>query len=334
LKWGFWDDWDALIHLKGGFMTLHVLPKEKPMLATKATDEQIQKLFETNGLMIGSPKLDGVRCTIQNGQAYSRSLKLIRNKYVQSELSDAVLEGLDGELIVGSPTAPDVYRTTTSAVMRENGTPSFTFWAFDNINMTTKNYRQRLNKLRARAKVWSSDFVLSIIVIPVKILEAVDLENMDQLRIYEKACLDAGFEGVILRDPSSKYKNGRATAKEGQLIKVKRFTDSEARILSMEEQMKNNNEKKINELGRSQRSSHKENKTPMGTLGALVCKDRTTGIQFSIGTGFTDKVRDQLWKSKDDLIGQIVKYKYFDIGVKDAPRHPVYLGIRDESDMS
>ena len=208
----------------------------KPMLAAKATDEQIQKLFDTNGIMIASPKLDGVRCTIQNGKAYSRSLKLIRNKYVQSELSDAVLEGLDGELIVGSPTAPDVYRTTTSAVMRESGTPSFTFWAFDNINMPTKNYRQRLTKLRARAKVWSSDFVLSIIVIPVEILEAVDIENMDQLRVYEKACLDAGFEGIILRDGSGKYKHGRSTAKEGGLIKVKRFSDSEATILGMEEQ--------------------------------------------------------------------------------------------------
>ena len=307
----------------------------KPMLAAKATDEQIQKLFDTNAIMIGSPKLDGIRCTIQNGQAYSRSLKLIRNKHIQSELSDAVLEGLDGELIVGSPTAPDVYRTTTSAVMRESGEPDFTFWVFDNIQNITKNYRQRLTKLRAQAKVWSSKTVLSMGVnLPVEILEAVDLDGMDDLWVYENACLDAGFEGIILRDGSGRYKYGRATAKEGELIKVKRFSDSEAMILGMEEQMKNNNEKKVNELGRGQRSSHKENKVPKGTLGALVCKDKTTGIQFNIGTGFTDQVRDQLWKYKAGLIGQVVKYKYFDIGVKDAPRHPVYLGMRDNDDIS
>ena len=307
----------------------------KPMLAAKATDEQIQKLFDTNAIMIGSPKLDGIRCTIQNGQAYSRSLKLIRNKHIQSELSDAVLEGLDGELIVGSPTAPDVYRTTTSAVMRESGEPEFTFWVFDNIQNITKNYRQRLTKLREQAKVWSSKTVLSMGVnLPVEILEAVDLDGMDELQIYEKACLDAGFEGVILRDGSGRYKYGRATAKEGELIKVKRFSDSEAMILGMEEQMKNNNEKKVNELGRGQRSSHKENKIPKGTLGALVCKDKTTGIQFNIGSGFDDATRDQLWKYKDGLIGQTVKYKYFDIGVKDAPRHPVYLGMRDPTDIS
>jgi len=296
----------------------------KPMLAAKATDEQIQKLFDTNAIMIGSPKLDGIRCTIQNGQAYSRSLKLIRNKHIQSELSDAVLEGLDGELIVGSPTAPDVYRTTTSAVMRESGEPEFTFWVFDNINMTTKNYRQRLTQLKARV----------FNLFPIEILEAVDLDGMDDLWVYENACLDAGFEGIILRDGSGRYKHGRATAKEGELIKVKRFSDSEATILGMEEQMKNNNEKKVNELGRGQRSSHKENKVPKGTLGALVCKDKTTGIQFNIGSGFDDATRDQLWKYKDGLIGQTIKYKYFDIGVKDAPRHPVYLGMRDSTDMS
>ena len=305
----------------------------KPMLAITATDKQLQKLFDTNAIMIGSPKLDGIRCTIQNGQAYSRSLKLIRNKHIQNELSDAVLEGLDGELIVGSPTAPDVYRTTTSAVMRESGEPEFTFWIFDNIQNITKNYRQRLTKLRAQVKVWSNKKVSSIIKLPVELLEAVDLEDMAQLSIYENACLDGGFEGVILRDGSGRYKHGRSTVKEGELIKVKRFRDAEAEIIGMQEKMKNNNEKKTNELGRSQRSSHKENKTPMGTLGALVCKDAYTGIQFNIGTGFTDSLRDRLWGCKDELIGQVVKYKYFDIGVKDAPRHPVFLGFRSSEDM-
>lgn len=301
------------------------------MLAANATDKQLEALFNTNMILIGSPKLDGIRCTVQNGIAYSRSLKPIRNSYIQHVLGGSTLEGFDGELIVGSPTAHDVYRTTTSAVMRKTGTPEFTFWVFDSFkcwvfdSFTGKsyNYRQRLLALRQITFAHPS----------IELLEAVDLEGMAELVIYEKACLDAGFEGVILRAGSSKYKHGRATAKEGELIKVKRFSDSEATILGIEEQMKNNNEKKTNELGRSQRSSHKENKTPMGTLGALVCKDAYTGIQFNIGTGFTDSLRDRLWGCKDELIGQVVKYKYFDIGVKDAPRHPVFLGFRSSEDM-
>lgn len=297
----------------------------KPMLAAKATDEQIQKLFEHKLEMYASPKLDGIRCMIQDGTALSRSLKPIRNKHIQHILGREVFNGLDGEIISGDPTADDVYRVTTSNVMRATGTPDFTFWIFDNfLDPHTYAYRQHEIHHVDPTGIHPN----------IKVLKSISVFNMKELQSYEQHCLSQGYEGIILRDPNSQYKHGRSTAKEGGLTKVKRFTDAEARILSMEEQMKNNNEKKVNELGRGQRSSHKENKTPKGTLGALVCKDRTTGIQFSIGTGFTDEIRDQLWKYKDSLIGQIVKYKYFDIGVKDAPRHPVYLGLRDKSDMS
>ena len=294
----------------------------KPMLAGKADDDQIERLLN-KGAMIGSPKLDGIRCLIQNGIALSRSLKEIRNKYVQTILGVPELSGLDGELIVGTPTDTDVYRNTTSNIMREKGEPKFTFWVFDHFlkNDVYINRKKELNLFNKHMpKI-------------IKILGSQVINNMEELKEYEMDCLSIGYEGVILRDPDAMYKHGRSTAKEGGLIKVKRFSDSEARILAMEEQMKNNNEKKVNELGRGQRSSHKANKSPKGTLGALVVKDVYSGVQFNIGTGFTDSVRDQLWKHKEDLIGTTVKYKYFDIGVKELPRHPVYLGIRIPEDM-
>ena len=298
----------------------------KPMLAGKATDEQISKLFDQFGEMYASPKLDGIRCMIQNGVALSRSLKPIRNKYIQAVLGGLeVFDGLDGELIVGDPTAHDVYRTTTSNVMRSTGTPDFTFWIFDLFNHPyTYSSRQY--------EIYSID--PTGIQPHIKVLKSVSVFNINEMQAYEQFCLGQGYEGIILRDPNSGYKHGRSTAKEGGLLKVKRFEDGEAGILAVEEQMHNGNEAKTNELGRTQRSSHKENKVPMGTLGALVCKDVVTGIQFNIGTGFTDEVRQQLWWSRDRLIGQTIKYKSFKIGVKDAPRHPVYLGMRDESDMS
>ena len=298
----------------------------KPMLAGKATDEQISKLFDKFGEMYASPKLDGIRCMIQNGIALSRSLKPIRNKYIQAVLGGLeVFDGLDGELIVGDPTAHDVYRTTTSNVMRSTGTPDFTFWIFDLFNHPyTYSSRQY--------EIYSID--PTGIQPHIKVLKSVSIFNINEMHAYEQFCLGQGYEGIILRDPNSGYKHGRSTAKEGGLLKVKRFEDGEAGILAVEEQMHNGNEAKTNELGRTQRSSHKENKVPMGTLGALVCKDVVTGIQFNIGTGFTDEVRQQLWWSRDRLIGQTIKYKSFKIGVKDAPRHPVYLGMRDELDMS
>ena len=43
----------------------------KPMLAGKATDDQIRELFKKFGKLEASPKLDGIRCLIQNGIALS-----------------------------------------------------------------------------------------------------------------------------------------------------------------------------------------------------------------------------------------------------------------------
>ena len=105
----------------------------KPMLAASATDSEIRQLLVNFGYMNASPKLDGIRCTIQNGVAYSRSLKPIRNKYIQTLLGHEKYDGLDGELIVGEPNASDVYTATTGAVMRVGGLPDVRFWIFDNI---------------------------------------------------------------------------------------------------------------------------------------------------------------------------------------------------------
>ena len=302
----------------------------KPMLAGKATDDQIKKLF-AKGPMEASFKLDGIRCMIQDGVALSRSLKPIRNNHVQSVIGRKEFNGFDGELIVGEPTDSDVYRNTCSHVMSENKKFKFSFWIFDFLNNDIYENRKKeisfLKQVILQKLIPEHDHTL-------KMLGTKTINNMEELEKYELACLEIGYEGVILRDPNAKYKHGRSTVKEGGLIKVKRFNDSEARILDMEEQMKNNNEKKVNELGRGQRSSHKANKTPKGTLGALIVKDVYSGALFNIGTGFTNIIRDQLWKYKNGLIGQIVKYKYFAIGVKDAPRHPVYIGMRDKSDMS
>jgi len=67
-----------------------------------------------------SPKLDGIRCIINNGVVYSRSGKPIRSKVVQQLFGRQDLNMLDGELIYGSPTADNVFNLTTSFVMSED----------------------------------------------------------------------------------------------------------------------------------------------------------------------------------------------------------------------
>ena len=94
----------------------------RPMLACKTPADLSVLHFP----LLASPKLDGIRCLITEQGPMSRSMKPIRNRYVQEVLSHPHLLGADGELIVGNATDPDVYRTSNSGVMSENGEPDFT----------------------------------------------------------------------------------------------------------------------------------------------------------------------------------------------------------------
>src|SRR6201984_1758025 len=97
----------------------------KPMLAGKLDPAKLQ--FP----VIIQPKLDGIRATVVGGKLLTRTLKEVPNRHIFNLLSKSEYEGLDGELIVGSPVADDCYRTTVSGVMSSDGEPDFTYNVFD-----------------------------------------------------------------------------------------------------------------------------------------------------------------------------------------------------------
>jgi DNA ligase-1 len=160
----------------------------------------------------------------------------------------------------------------------------------------------------------------------------IEIRDRVQLDHYLQQCLDAGHEGVMVRDPFGGYKYGRATLKQGWLTKVKPFEDAEATIIGFEEQMRNGNEATTDNLGHTERSSHKANLVPKGTLGALVVESEKFG-QFNIGTGFDDAFRAEVWANRAYYQGKLVTFRYQAIGTKDKPRIPSFKGIRNPSDL-
>ena len=292
----------------------------RPMLAAKTPEDLSTLRFP----LYASPKLDGVRCLIIGGKAVSRTLKPIRNQFVSQIMSNPAYEGFDGELIVGHPTDDDVYRNTNSGVMREQGEPAFRFYVFDNWFQSDEPFLARYHHVSSRLCDRVSEHVLAH--------EHYVISSLEELLSYEQQVLARGYEGVITRAPAALYKRGRSTAKEQGMVKIKRFSDDEAEIIGVEELMSNQNEAMVNALGYTERSSHKANQEPMGVLGALVVR-RADGVEFKIGTGFDATLRQHLWMIRDSLGGRLVKYKYFEVGVKDKPRHPVFLGFRNTSDL-
>lgn len=280
--------------------------------------------------MLASPKLDGIRCLAFDGVAWARSMKPIRNRFIQAWFKDnaEALEKFDGELIVGPPNAKDAFNVTSSAVNSEDGEPAFTFWVFDRVG--TADYTKRFDILRNEdIKIpWWQD--------RLRIVPNFLVFNEAELATYEAKALDEGYEGVMLRHPQSPYKQGRSTPKEAYLLKVKRFSDGEAVIVDLLEEMRNDNPLTTNELGLGKRSSHQANLVAKGTMGTLCVRGingEFDGIEFGIGSGFDQATRQMLWNGRQDMLGKIVTYKYFAIGTKDKPRFPVFKGFRDASDM-
>jgi DNA ligase-1 len=168
------------------------------------------------------------------------------------------------------------------------------------------------------------------------------IEDAAALEAYEELLLSNGYEGVILRDPAGAYKYGRASATKGELLKLKRFEDFEAEVIGVYEEQHNANEKYTNELGRGQRSTAKAGLIGKGRLGGLILRGLNTGwegVEFRCGTGFDHAQREALWSeavavsavggADAGLNGRVAKIKCFPVGVKDKPRHPVFLGWRE-----
>lgn len=295
----------------------------KPMLAAPAED-----LSKLRYPLLASPKLDGIRCLIFGGVAMSRSLKPIPNKYVQQVLAaQPSWEGLDGELIVGDPTASDCFQRTSSGVMTIEGEPAFVYHVFDKWQHRISDKADPFkHRLALAAKVVANH--KKAVLVP-----HVQLMNEAALLKYEAGQLSAGYEGIMLRDPAGEYKLGRSTLREGGLLKLKRFEDSEAEVLGFEPLMHNANEAVRNELGHLERSSHQAGKVALKLLGSLKCRDLKTKVEFDLGTGFTSGQRADLWLGRNKLKGKLVKYKFQPVGVKDKPRFPVFLGFRDPRDL-
>lgn len=271
-----------------------------------------------------SIKLDGIRVVILNGVVMSRSMKPIRSKAVQELFGHERYNGLDGEILYGDWNAPNVFNLTTQTVM---ATELKAIFSKDKLRMAVFDdtssddvYVDRL--ISAQRKVGPN----------MQVLEQFRVESEAQLLMFEKNALEEGFEGIMVRAITGPYKQGRSTQKEGTIGKLKRFSDDEAVVIGFEEKLHNTNEAKTNELGRTQRSQAQEGMVGAGTLGALVCTCK--GIQFTMGSGFDDVGRAEVWQNKEKYLGKLAKFKYFEIGMKDSFRFPIFQGWRDEDDMS
>lgn len=290
----------------------------RPLLADKVDLARLQYPC------FASPKYDGFRCLInKSGEPVSRNLKPIANSYVFGKIKEMKLPCLDGELLTYTGDRLDDFNTVQSKLSSRSGMPDFKLMYFDRWDTPNEPFDVRYHKLIDYDVYRAPEPRLQLVVQQI-------VENEEQLLDYEAKCLSDGWEGVMVRSFDGIYKFGRSSVREGYLLKLKRFFDDEAIIVDCLELVSNQNEAITNDLGYTERSSHKENMVPMNTLGKFKVHWEKHNVEFEVGTGFTAAQRDAFWSKRNDLIGSKITFKYQSLGPNLKPRFPVFLGIRTD----
>ena len=297
--------------------------------------------------VIAQPKIDGVRGLNMHGGLTGRSLKLFKNRHTTHFYSQDFFKGLDGEFAAAEETHPDLCRLTTSALGTIIGEPFTLWWVFDYVTPETGalGYWSRYTNLCLRVAELQEDpacqpWAGHLRVVPYRLIH-----DMQALREYDDENLETGFEGTILRSLEGAHKQGRSTVREGGLLRIKRFIESEAIVEAIVEGESNQNEAQVNELGLQFRSSHQENMVPNGLVGSLTCRALSTvkdgarvviqeGQEITVSPGnMPHDQRKFYFENQTELVGKTIKFKFFPKGIKDKPRFPTFVTIRQPEDM-
>ena len=294
-------------------------PTFRPMLAIHAPKD----LTKLPWPMLASPKLDGIRGIIKNGVMYSRSLKKIPSEAAQqiARYAPVAYNHFEGELMSSDGHDP------FSIVMTKGDLHPLKLHVFDTTDVARRNspYSARAAHLNSIKNLYLWPFVT--------VITQTLLFSADELKAYEEMVLANGGEGVVLRHPDSPYKYGRSTVKQAWMLKVVQFKTSEARVVNFNPLQQNNNIPTVSALGLTERGHNQENKQILDTLGSLVVEDLRTGRIFSIGTGFSEALRKQIWDYRSLFLNTFITYKYKGFGQKELPRQPVFVRFRNVVDM-
>lgn len=298
----------------------------KPHLAC---DVNLEKLKYPVAVM---PKIDGVRGLNVDGLLYARSMKRHKNKYTTKLYSEDRYSGFDGEFAVGDETDADLCRRTSSALGTIEGEPASTWHVFDicTLHLQDAEFVVRHKMLSEYVSgQHANGEMLDIKVVPYYLVN-----NQEELEEWEAIWLEQGYEGMIIRDPKGKNKQGRCTMREGAYLRLKRFIEEDAVVIRIIEGQTNGNEAQVNELGQTFRSTHQANMIPNGMVGTLVCRDVKTGREIEVGPGsMTHADRRYYFENQLSLINETIKYKHFPKGVKDKLRFPLFVAVRSKEDI-
>lgn len=282
--------------------------------------------------LLVSTKLDGLRLIFYKGQILTRSLKPLPNRQLNEKfeelrkftrLNDIVL---DGEIYSHELTFQEIISYCMTEELGKKELPShLKFYCFDMI--TDNNMEEPFNTRTEKMTVLISMY--KDIAFPVMQRE---VKNQEEVTIYFEEMLEQGFEGLMLRNPFGRYKQGRATKRENLIYKIKPFVTFDAQIIDVVQSTEVNDgvERTTNELGRSVTSKKKDDRHLIEKASAFMVEYEGKPLKVTLAMPDSEKI--EIWGNRASYIGRTIEYKGMLVGAKDVPRHPVMVRFRTDKD--
>ena len=247
-------------------------------------------------------KLDGVRCvadvniTTKNINLFSRNGRLFKNySLIADEVKQLNLPSLklDGEITMGH--FQNLMRTISR---KEDGIELAKDAVYNIFDVIIEDmlFTERLKILRGIEKTIKDKNLKHL-----KVISGQKIDNEEALLDFYGAQLETGHEGIMVKPFNGTYEFKRTYS--WQKMKPEQSEDLE--ILRVEP------------------GTGKYAKI----LGAIICK-LPDGNEVNCGSGFTDEEREEFWKKRNELIGQIAEIKYQEKTKDGSLRFPVFVKFR------
>lgn len=279
-----------------------------PMLAQKWQDHAAKIKFPA----VVQPKYDGFRCLAkkEDGVVYlwSRKGKMLDvPTEIKEELCSVLQEGecTDGELYRHGW---GFQRIASAIKKRGQDTPGLHYYIYDN-PVLNKTFQERFINRWMGSSTMEIFGVDSTIAVPgtsrLMIVPTNRVDNPAGLGLMESKCIEAGFEGLMVRNLSGLY---QFKNRSYDLQKVKQFEDAEYEIIGGKE-------------GQGRES------------GMVIFKCKTeSGIEFDVRPKGNMEERSTMWKNLSSYIGKPLTVKFQGLTDDGRPRFPVGLHIRPDWD--
>jgi len=270
-----------------------------PVFECQLSHDSANHESKLTGKKIVERKLDGVRCLTvidfeqRTVTQYTRNGKVLENfahitDYLQQHIDTFGRSYvLDGEIMSGS------FQDLMKQVHRKDNVNASDAHLnlFDIVPLVEFKQGKSVMGQRRRSAFLRENFQKIfddsgfINIVPQREFDLDVFTDEIEFRDYMKEMIEAGYEGVMIKEPNAPYECKRTTS----WLKMKPFIEVSLAVTAVEEG-----------TGRN-----------VGKLGAIVCEGVDDGkrIVVNCGSGFTDEQRAEFWKAKDSLPGQVVEIR-------------------------